>query len=213
MKTLVASIAAWGFCLHLGRAAEPSSGSVHFLETVRTAAPAAIRAQLEEGASVSAEDASGNTPLHLAALRGDANSVELLLKAGAAVNATNGAGATPLLYGAHNARVVRQLLEHGADPNIASMLGSTPIMAAVVRPESFEAVRELVEHGADMRARRSWAPPGQGSSGLGGGEQALVWAIAGGDRRTIDFLIDRAGPKPGSPRPKRRLTTNASFNC
>ncbi|MEO8427661.1 MAG: ankyrin repeat domain-containing protein [Verrucomicrobiota bacterium] len=80
-------------------------------------------------ATVNARDASGNTPLHAAALRGDSATVAALLKSGAEVNATNHAGATPLLYGAHNTAIVRDLLDRGANPNMASALGSTPLMA------------------------------------------------------------------------------------
>ena len=154
-------------------------------QVLRTHDQEALRAQLKSGASASSRDASGNTPLHVAALSGDEAAVRLLLDPGAEVNATNRAGATPLLYGAHDAKIVVDLLKGGANPNLASAFGSTPLMAAVMRPDSYEAVRALVEQGADVKARRSWDAPG-----LGGGEQALAWAIAGGDRRTIDFLID-----------------------
>jgi ankyrin repeat protein len=189
MKTTSATLAVVGWLAGAQLwAVEPAPQGL--LQAVRSGNAAAARAQLDAGASVFARDPLGNTPLHLAALRGDPGIVALLLEKGAAVNATNQAGATPLLYGAHSAAIVHALLNHGANPNIASVLGSTPLMAAVMRPDSFGAVRDLVAHEADIRARRGWEPPGQGASGLGGGEQALSWAIAGGDRRTIRFLIE-----------------------
>ena len=46
-------------------------------------------------------------------------------------------------------------------------------------------MRALIEHGADVKAQRSWDAPG-----LGGGEQALAWSNSGGDRRTINYLIE-----------------------
>src|SRR4051812_41120683 len=45
---------------------------------------------------VGIRDAQGNTPLHLAALRANADAVDALLARSADANATNSAGATPL---------------------------------------------------------------------------------------------------------------------
>jgi hypothetical protein len=56
----------------------------------------------------------GNTPLHLAVLRGDASAVEKLLAQGADAKATNDAGATALHYAVGSERMVIALLARGA---------------------------------------------------------------------------------------------------
>lgn len=133
-------------------------------------------------------DAEGNTPLHLAVLRGDADAVEALLKAGADAAALNAAEATPLHYAAANERIVTALLAHGAPVNARSKLWITPLMSAVIRPDSIGAVRRLVAAGADVNYR------------IGDSDMILFNAIDGGDRRTVEFLLDHgaeANPTKG----------------
>ncbi|XP_013393994.1 ankyrin repeat, SAM and basic leucine zipper domain-containing protein 1-like [Lingula anatina] len=63
---------------------------------------------------------NGWCPLHLAALKGNADMVKLFLDSGAEVNAEDSGGWTPLhgaAYGGHKS-IVKLLLERGADPNI-----------------------------------------------------------------------------------------------
>lgn len=59
----------------------------------------------------------GDTPLHIAALRGDIQAVNLLLDAGADINARGEDGFTALHYAVElcHPDVVRLLLERGAD--------------------------------------------------------------------------------------------------
>jgi hypothetical protein len=72
-------------------------------------------------------DADGNTVLHLAAYKGNAEAVRALLEKGALVNRTNNSGQTPLMltirgeidrYGTGIMQVVPLLLAAGADVNI-----------------------------------------------------------------------------------------------
>ncbi len=60
-------------------------------------------------------------------------------------------GSTPLMFAAlyGDAAMVRELLEGGADPNIANDAGATALMWGV---EDFEKTRLLIEHGADVNA-------------------------------------------------------------
>src|SRR5688572_18208163 len=125
----------------------------------------------------SSTDATGKvqTPLHRAALRQDVDAVKSLLATGADANARNQYGATPLHYGIGSERVVAALLAHGAETEIVSDAGVTPLFGAVSRMDSIGVVRRLVEAGANVNLARV----GAGESTGGGGVLSL--AILGGD--------------------------------
>lgn len=74
--------------------------------------------------------------------------METLLEAGADANATNLAGASALIYGAADSKKVAALLRHGADPNHATALGNTPLIAAAGSPHSAGSVTLLLKAGA-----------------------------------------------------------------
>jgi ankyrin repeat protein len=76
----------------------------------------------------------GLAPLHLAARQGYMESVQAVIKAGADVNQlTDGDKSSPLLVATINGHfdVARYLLDHGANPNLASDNGATPLYAAL----------------------------------------------------------------------------------
>jgi hypothetical protein len=92
------------------------------------------------------------TQLHIAAVWGDVEIVELLLKRGADPNVKDDNGQTPLhiaaLWG--HVDVVRVLLEHRADPNAKDNDGKTPLHYAAEKGH-VDVVRVLLERGADPR--------------------------------------------------------------
>lgn len=151
-------------------------------------APSAGFSAQEDGEShqlrpnVNSSDAAGHTPLHRAALRGDAAAVEALLATGADPNALNQYGATPLHYGVGSERIVATLLAHGANPNIASQAGNTPLCSAVAQMNSFAVVQRLLAAGAELNVQR--VEIAERNSTL------LADAVGGGDRRTIALLLD-----------------------
>ncbi len=78
--------------------------------------------------SASMRGATGNTPLHVASLRGDRNAVGLLLEAGADPNAVGEGGCTPLhkaLEGQH-LQVARMLLAAGGGLDATNQGGVSP---------------------------------------------------------------------------------------
>jgi hypothetical protein len=76
---------------------------------------------------VNAKASDGDTPLHVAAIRGDREAVRLLVEAGAQIDALGDMSCTPLYnavgHGHH--QVARLLLEFGADPNLMNELESS----------------------------------------------------------------------------------------
>ena len=69
-----------------------------------------------------------DTPLHIAARKGEIEDVEILLVHGAAINASGDLGNTALHYAAMTGKidVVSKLLQRGASPNIKNEFGQTP---------------------------------------------------------------------------------------
>lgn len=160
-----------------------------------TAEPALVRAVrirqesewrriLEMKVGVEMRDAAGNSALHFAALNHDLFAVNALLAAGLDADGKNQADATPLLYGAGHPGIVRALLGRGANPNASSKLKNTPLLVAVAHPESYEATRLLLDAGADLNARKT-----------SGFAVVLRGAVSGGDRQTIDLLLERGAAK------------------
>jgi ankyrin repeat protein len=116
----------------------------------------------------------GLAPLHFAARQGAMATAEALIKAGANIN-QRGAGdkTTPVLVAAINGHfdLVSMLLDNGANPNLASEGGVTPLYAVVNvqwQPRSFypqpraylqqkigylELMKKLLDKGADPNAR------------------------------------------------------------
>ena len=101
---------------------------------------------------VNVKDRLDYTPLHYAALYGNAESVRILLDHGADPNARNKSGATPLLYGAYNFDKARMMIEKGADVNAKSAMGMTPLIVAASIHGNAATVRYLLEKGADAKA-------------------------------------------------------------
>ncbi len=90
----------------------------------------ALRALLKQGADVNGSQGDGTTALHWAAMKGDAEMVQMLVTAGANLRATTRLGAYAPLYlaakGGHSAAVA-SLLAAGADVDATSATGATPL--------------------------------------------------------------------------------------
>jgi ankyrin repeat protein len=90
--------------------------------------------------------------------------VQILVELKADINAPNRSRQTPLhvacLAGETNcAKVVRFLLDHGADASLRTADGATPLYCASVTGRQ-EMARMLLEHGVDIEATndQGWTP-------------------------------------------------------
>ena len=94
-----------------------------------------VRSILSSGmVEVDPLDSLGRAPLHLAAMNGHADVIEVLLGFGANPNRAQCWESTPLHYAANNGqkKVVQALLDSGANPNLANKGGFTPLHEAAL---------------------------------------------------------------------------------
>ena len=103
--------------------------------------------------------------------------LESVLRDESDINATDALGVTALMRAVSNGqnRMVRALLEHGADPNISRNDKFTPLMLAAFFGYE-EIVRMLVEYGADIEAKTRF------------GTTAPMWANARTFHDVADYL-------------------------
>lgn len=119
---------------------------------VQSNALGAARALLAHpGIDVNMPNQAAESPLMMAALKGNLAGAQLLLERGARVNQP---GWSPIHYAATGPQpqLVRLLLDRGADIDAASPNGSTPLMMAA-RYGSEDSVGLLLQRGADPKRR------------------------------------------------------------
>ncbi|SBT93773.1 Ankyrin repeat-containing protein [Streptomyces sp. DI166] len=103
--------------------------SQRLFEAVLAGDATTVKTLLRSGASPQGRDNEGTTPLYLASVQGEAEVARLLLEAGACPDEESrgpGSEGTPLCAAAcwgHTA-TVRELLAHGADPNLREDQGT-----------------------------------------------------------------------------------------
>ncbi|XP_076439519.1 BRCA1-associated RING domain protein 1-like [Babylonia areolata] len=99
-------------------------------------------------------NAKGETPLHVAAIKGDITAVRELLNKGDNPNVRDNAGWTPLHEAVNHGHtaVTEALLQHGAMVNMPGMENDTPLHDAVLN-HRLDCVRLLVTYGASTTAR------------------------------------------------------------
>ena len=95
--------------------------------------PVTLKALIEAGADVYAQESEGSTSLYPAAQEDNPMIVMELIKAGADVNLARHNGATPLHVAAHHGRecCAAMLIQAGADVHRRTNMGTTPIKLAI----------------------------------------------------------------------------------
>jgi ankyrin repeat protein len=145
------------------------------LEAIRRGDQRGVDRLLTDHPGAAREPGSGGiTPLMQAALYRNAATVRRLLDMGAAVNARNDAGATALLWAVDDLDTTRVLLDRGADPNVTSIDGRTPLAVAAARYGGSPIVKLLLDRGAKLER-----------------QALLVPAADAGDAATIRLLLER----------------------
>jgi ankyrin repeat protein len=164
--------------LFIGAGGSGGSARPPLVDAAKNGDRTAVRALLQQGASVNAADADGTTALHWASYRDELESADLLIRAGAKVNAANDLGVTPLWTASLNgsAAMVQRLLEAGANPNAALLLGETPVMVAS-RSGYPAVIEQLIARGADVNAHAAR------------GQTALMWAVAQKHPEVVKVLL------------------------
>ena len=118
--------------------------------------PEVIAALVEGGANPNAVDKNGITALMIAAEHESKHDlIQALVKAGANINAKDSNERTALFravnQGKYGVKAALSLIENGADVNIPSRYGETPLMVA--RGDCPEVIAALCKAGADVNAR------------------------------------------------------------
>jgi uncharacterized protein len=115
----------------------------------------------QPGINVNIQDRDGNTALIFAAERGWGAGVDALIAKKANVNLANNAGITPLIRAiqAHDADIIRTLLDKGADPDRADYGSGLSPREYAARETRFPAIAKMLADAPKVQARATAAGP------------------------------------------------------
>jgi ankyrin repeat protein len=172
------------FPAHAQRGMDQININGQFVLAARAGQVARVATLLEDGAKVNSRDRNGDTPLNMAAAKGNSDLVDVLLKAEADVNLANLAGVTPLMGAAFsgNAAILRKLLAKGARIEPLDRVKKNAATYAAGNGCA-DCVAELLKAGDKVNAR------------LENDLTLLMWAAAYGHEATVRFLLSQGADK------------------
>ncbi|HTJ10372.1 MAG TPA: ankyrin repeat domain-containing protein [Dinghuibacter sp.] len=138
------------FVLITGLAHGQTGDATLMARIIRSGDAAQLEARLKKGADPNAA-LDGYTPLMLAALSGTPEEMTILLHHGARVNDVNPDSLTALWFAIPSVKKASVLLDHGANPNLYSKEGFTPLVKLAHFAGSLPLLRLMIAHGADPR--------------------------------------------------------------
>jgi ankyrin repeat protein len=139
---------------------------------------AGVKALLEQGLDVNAQDDEGLTPLHCAVQGGHKEIAELLIANGADINSKDKEGHTSLYYAVSNEDkdMVEFLVTKGADVHLVPEKGY-PLLSHAVWSGNRDIVELLVAHGARFDVKDQ------------DGFTAFRYAASQGNRELVEFFV------------------------
>jgi ankyrin repeat protein len=132
---------------------EKPPSQVSFIEAIKNDDLTTVKALIAAGADVNAKDKLGETPLHIAAVRGYNEITSLLIDEGVNVNTRNKRGLTPLHTAAWSGHkeTVALLIAKGANINAKDQDGVTPLHVSALSGAK-NTMTLLIDKGADINA-------------------------------------------------------------
>ena len=145
-----------------------------------------IQGLIDAGADLNARDKLGETPLHIAVVRGYREIASLLIERGAEINAKDVRGLTPLHAAAWRGYrgAVDLLIDKGADINARDKDAVTPLHTAALAGRK-ETVALLIEKGADVNAKNKNDLTPLHAAALAGDEETVAFLISKGADQNI----------------------------
>jgi ankyrin repeat protein len=127
---------------------------VSFINAIQKGDIITVKALIAAGANVNAENKSGETPLHIAAVRGYQEITSLLIVEGADVNAIDKRKLTPLHAAAWSGynETVSLLIANCSEINAIGENGITPLHVSALSG-SHKTMTLLINEGADINAK------------------------------------------------------------
>jgi ankyrin repeat protein len=153
---------------------------VSFFEAIKKDDIITVKALVASGTDVNAKDKSGETPLHIAAVRGYQEITSLLIAEGADVNCRNARKLTPLHAAAWSGHkeTVALLIDNDANINAKDEDGVTPLHVSALSG-SIKTLVLLINNGAVINARSKY------------GMAPLHAAALAGQKKAVELLIDK----------------------
>ena len=157
-----------------------AASQLSFIEAIKRGEFLTVEALIGAGADINSRDKSGETPLHLAAVKGYPEITSLLIAEGANVNARDERKLTPLhaaSWGGHK-ETVALLIDKGAYVNAIGDTGLTPLHVSALTGKN-ETIALLIESGAEINSRNK------------DGMTPLHVAAFAGQKEAAELLIDK----------------------